>query len=193
MSDLIQWFADNGDNLKTLMSILSPFIAIYGTNKYAENRAKNEAAAKQLIVEQDTNAKLILEASKSQEVKITTLEAKVELAERYEILEAIKSLDIKITDGLSTLEGKMTTGLSDLEGKMTTGLSDLEGKMTEGFKKVDERFDDVDSKFDAIDIKFEKVDNKLDKLTNKVNEVVIGLNKHLPKLFKIKPIKHTSN
>jgi hypothetical protein len=186
MSDLIQWFADNGDNLKTLMSILSPFIAIYGTNKYAENRAKNEAAAKQLIVEQDTNAKLILEASKSQEVKITTLEAKVELAERYEILEAIKSLDIKITDGLSTLEGKMTTGLSDLEGKMTTGLSDLEGKMTEGFKKVDERFDEVD-------IKFEKVDIKLDKLTNKVNEVVIGLNKHLPKLFKIKPIKHTSN
>lgn len=109
MEFLMAWFVENGDNLKTLMSIISPFIAIYGTNMYAENRTIK-----------DNEAKAVAEASTSKDVKIETLEGKVEAAKSDKILVAIEALssDLKaLSSDLKALDTKVTNGFSNQDKK----------------------------------------------------------------------------
>jgi glycerol-3-phosphate cytidylyltransferase-like family protein len=142
---LITWFFDNQETLKTLATILSPFVAIFGTNWLTEKRTSKEA-----------NAKLIAEDTKSKDTKIEKLESEMDVKERAEILAAIKAVDTKITDGLSNLDTKIT---------------DVDKKVIVGFAMVDIRFEKIDDKFNYLTDKVNELITSLNKLLPSRNQI----------------------
>ncbi len=199
VNSILNWFSEN------IIAIISPLIAIYGTNVYAERRAINEAKAKLVLEETRADEQAKLNSSKVQESTIERLEVKVQTIEKKsdknEIIAAINSTRTDLTGEIQSVKTELTAEINstrtDLTGEiqsvkteLTAEINSTRTDLTGEIQSVKTEVQNLRSDCQANTAAIQKLETKTNLITDKQDSIILEL-RQAKVLKKTKPLRRS--